>query len=243
VKQFVPSTSGGTTQHDQVSALFDGKAAAWPAKYAPGGALTGRLTRLCGLLREQVRPGDQVLDLGCGTGQLARAVAAAGLRVTGCDIAPEMLRRAAEADHPGDVDWVRLEPDWRTLPFAARTFAAIVASSVLEYADDAQAVLTECARVLLPGGILLATVPDVRHPVRWAEWLARPAARGALQLGATGRIAGYCTYLRVSRHRRSAAWWSDSGVRAGLVPRPRPSEHAPLRLLQFERPPVPGAAP
>jgi SAM-dependent methyltransferase len=229
---------------NRAGALFDAKAAAWPAKYAPGGALTGRLTRLSGELRERARKGDHVLDLGCATGQLARSAAASGLRVTGCDIAPEMLRLAADADDGRTVNWVRLEPDWRSLPFPEGTFAAVVASSVLEYTGDVRAVLDECARVLRPGGILLATVPDIRHPVRWAEWLVRPAALGALTLGADGgRIAGYCTYLRLSGHRHRTDWWYAAGRRAGLVPVPRPRERASLRLLEFRRPPGQRAIP
>lgn len=237
MKQATQPTSG------QVSALFDAKAAAWPAKYAPGGALTGRLTQLSALLLEHTGPGDQVLDLGCGTGQLAKAVASRGLRVTGCDIAPEMLRRAADADSAKSIDWVRLEPDWRTLPFPEGVFAAVVASSVLEYADNAPAALAECARVLRPGGTLLVTVPDTWHPVRWAEWLARPTASAALRLGAAGRLGGYCTYLRVSGQRHGAAWWNAAAVRAGLTAVPRARGLAPLRLFEFERSRAPQAAP
>jgi SAM-dependent methyltransferase len=231
-------------QPNRAGALFDAKAAAWPAKYAPGGALAGRLTRLSAELRERAGKGDHVLDLGCGTGQLARTAAAAGLRVTGCDIAPEMLRLAADADDGATVDWVRLAPDWRSLPFPDATFAVVVAASVLEYTGDVRAVLDECARVLRPGGALLATVPDIRHPVRWAEWLARPAALGALTLSARGgRLAGYCTYLRVSGHRHRTGWWYTAGRRAGLVPMPIPRERASLRLLEFRRPPGQRAIP
>jgi SAM-dependent methyltransferase len=241
----VPDATPATAaQPNRAGVLFDAKAAAWPAKYAPGGALTGRLTWLSAELRERAQKGDAVLDLGCGTGQLARSAAAAGLRVTGCDIAAEMLRRATDADDGRAVDWVRLEPHWRSLPFPDGTFAVVVASSVLEYTGDVRAVLDECARVLRPGGILLATVPDIRHPVRWAEWLARPAALGALALCAHGgRIAGYCTYLRVSGHRHRADWWYTAGRRAGLVPVPRPRERASLRLLEFRRPPGQRAIP
>ena len=111
-----------------------------------------------------------MLDLGCGTGELARHLAAAGLRVTGCDISAEMLARLPRPIPTGAVEWVPLDPGWQTLPFESASFDAVVAASVLEYVDEPAAVLRECARVLRPGGVVLCTVPDLTHPVRWLEW-------------------------------------------------------------------------
>src|ERR1019366_1038458 len=109
---------------DQVRLLFDAKAATWPAKYAPEGSLTGRLAQFAEGLADQVAAGGRVLDLGCGTGNLARAADAAGLRVTACDISPEMLRRATAGDRGGAVDWVSLEPRWARVPFESAAFHA-----------------------------------------------------------------------------------------------------------------------
>lgn len=227
---------------DRVSQLFDAKAATWSAKYAPDGSLTSRLAGLTEALRGQLPPGGRLLDLGCGTGELARAAAAAGLRVTACDIAAEMLRRAAEHDPAGAVEWVRLEPGWRTLPFGAADFDAVVAASVLEYVDDPAAVLAECARVVLPGGIVLCTVPDLRNPVRWLEWALGQVARAPLAAKAARcwpRTDSYLVYLRISRQRHPAAWWHGAAARVGLLPVPTGAgagDQAPLRLLMFRRP-------
>src|ERR1019366_6238762 len=122
------------------------KAATWPAKYAPEGSLTGRLAQFAEGLADQVAAGGRVLDLGCGTGNLARAADAAGLRGTACDISPEMLRRATAGDRGGAVDWVSLEPRWARLPFESAAFDAVVAASVLEYVERPIVVLRECAR-------------------------------------------------------------------------------------------------
>ena len=204
----------------QVRQLFDTKAAAWPLKYAPDGRLAGRLTRLARAVTYHVPAGGGVLDLGCGTGELAAAMADAGMRATGCDISPEMLSRAAAADSTGVVDWVQLDPGWRRLPFEPETFDAVIAASVLEYVDDPVAVLRECCRVLRPGGVVLCTVPDPRHPIRWAEWLLGVAVRVPL-IRLPGRrwprLGGYVTYLRISRHRHSSRWWRAAGTRAGLL--------------------------
>lgn len=229
-----------------VRQLFDAKAAAWPAKYAPGGRLTGRLAQLADAVALQVPPGGLVLDLGCGTGELAAALAAAGMRAVGCDISQQMLRRASAASPAGPAHWVRLDPGWRTLPLRAGSFDAVVASSLLEYVADPAAVLRECCRVLRPGGTVLCTVPDPSHPVRWLERLFAPAARRPVTTMARSwpRLDGYLTYLRVSRHRHRARWWLAAAGRAGLLTaaadtaagRAGAARHSPLRLIAFARP-------
>jgi SAM-dependent methyltransferase len=224
---------------DEVRALFEAKAAGWPGKYAPGGALTGRLSKLAAATVKLADPGGDLLDLGCGSGELARQLAAMGYRVTGCDIAPQMLRQAAEGDRGGAVRWVRLEPGWHELPFAAASLDAVVASSVLEYVAQPAEVFAECARVLRPGGVLLCTVPNAAHPVRWLEWLLRRTA--GRSLGAVAGLAGarpaqYLVYLRTSRQRHRVRWWHGAASRSGLEPSaPGQPAAGPLRLLTFAR--------
>jgi len=235
-------TEGTPGTAAQVRQLFDAKAATWSEKYAAGGRLTGRLAHLADAAQAQVSAGCAVLDLGCGTGDLARHLAQGGIKVTGCDISGEMLKRATQADAMGAVEWVRLDPDWQALPFADKTFGEIVASSVLEYVDDPVPVLRECARVLQPGGTLLCTVPDLRHPVRWLEWLASFLARPTLINVLARRlpaVQGYLSYLRTSRQRRSAQQWQIIAARVGLRHVPALSNYAipqPLRLLTLRRP-------
>ncbi|MGH3202266.1 MAG: class I SAM-dependent methyltransferase [Streptosporangiaceae bacterium] len=233
----------------QVRQLFDAKAGGWQAKYAPDGRLTGRLNQLADAVGYHVPAAGQVLDLGCGTGDLARHLASAGLQVTGCDISANMLSRAAANDPRGAIELRRLDPTWRTLPFPAGRFDAVVASSVLEYVESPGAVLAECARVLRPGGVMLCTVPDLTHPVRWLEWLGRQAARAPSVRHAGQhwpRLGRYLTYLNISRQRRTAAWWKSAAARAGLITIPRSAdetEHSPLRLFTFQRPAGTGESP
>ncbi len=73
--------------------------------------------------------------------------------------------------------------------------------------------------MLRPGGIVLCTVPDLSHPVRWLEWLVDTAARLPM-VRALGhrwpRLDGYLAYLRISRQRRCGGWWCAAAARAGL---------------------------
>jgi SAM-dependent methyltransferase len=228
----------------QVRQLFDAKAAAWPSKYTPDGRLLGRLTRLASAVTFHVPAGGSVLDLGCGTGELASAIAAAGLRATGCDISPEMLHRAGAAWRGGTVDWIQLDAGWRRLPFGSDAFDAVVAASVLEYVYDPAAVLRECRRVLRPGGVVLCTVPDLHHPIRWLEWVLGVAGRMPLARTAGRRwprLDSYLTYLQISRQRHSARWWYAAAARADLltaramVDTTDTQAPSPLRLLTFQR--------
>jgi SAM-dependent methyltransferase len=226
-------------QAQEVLGLFEAKAAGWAAKYAPDGPLADRLANLSAAVHRCARVGSRVLDLGCGTGELARALAAAGLQVTGCDVSPQMLGHAAR-NRGGCAGWVRLEPDWRTLPFASAAFVVVVASSVLEYVGEPALILRECARVLRPGGVVLYSVPDLRHPVRWAEWLAQRLV-GVMRAPSAGsrrsRWHAYHAYLRTSRQRHRARWWLAVSGMADLRPVSCPADggQPTLRLMAFCR--------
>ena len=241
-------TDRALARTEEVRRLFDAKAASWAAKYAPRGRLTGLLAQLSSVVRSHVPVGGRVLDLGCGTGELARHLAASGLRVTGCDISPNMLNQAAAADAGGAAGWVPLQPGWQTLPFASASFDAVVGASVLEYVGSPAAVLGECARVQRPGAVMLCTVPNLTHPVRWLEWAAAaipllPAVQAAAGT-IWSRLGRYLTYLRISRKRHSVNWWCAVAAQAGLVAVRRPSraERSPLWLFTFLRPGSYGAA-
>ncbi|MBX3023429.1 methyltransferase domain-containing protein [bacterium] len=102
------------------------------------------------------RPPRRVLDLGCGTGQLADRLQRAwrGARVTGCDFSAGMLAQARRRSRR--VRWVR--GDAQRLPFADRRFDAVVTTEAFHWFPDQRRALAECRRVLAPDGRLLLAV-------------------------------------------------------------------------------------
>lgn len=92
----------------------------------------------------------RILEIGVGTGRIARPVVAAGCRVVGFDVSANMLREAVAL--PG---LALLQADMHELPFVSRSFDAVMAVHVLHLARDWQQVLTQAARTLRPGGAFI----------------------------------------------------------------------------------------
>jgi SAM-dependent methyltransferase len=108
------------------------------------------------LLLGEARPGERVLDLGCGAGRFVAALRDAGAEPVGVEVAQAALDRAA-ANAPG-AD-LRLLGDDGSIPLEHGSVDLVWCSEVLEHVADVAHVLLEARRVLRRGGRLLATVP------------------------------------------------------------------------------------
>jgi SAM-dependent methyltransferase len=108
------------------------------------------------LLLAEARPGERVLDLGCGAGRFVAALRDAGCDPVGVELAEAALERA-RANAPG-AD-LRLLEDDGSLPLEHGSVDLVWCSEVLEHVADTDHLLLEVRRVLRPGGRLLATVP------------------------------------------------------------------------------------
>lgn len=141
--------------------FYDELADRYDLLYADWRASTARQDRaLDALLTAGLGPGPhRVLDSACGIGTQALGLAALGHRVTGTDLSPGSVARAArEADARGLVLPVAAA-DMRALPFADGSFDTVVcAGNALPHlltATEVRAALGDMLRVLRPGGLLL----------------------------------------------------------------------------------------
>ena len=105
--------------------------------------------------------GMRVLDLGSGTGDMARALVRRGARVVGADFSPPMLGVAAHR-YAGDGRYAWACADGHHLPFADGSFERVTNAFLLRNLVDLPAAFREMARVLRPGGRLVCL--DMTQP-------------------------------------------------------------------------------
>jgi SAM-dependent methyltransferase len=105
-------------------------------------------------------PGEQVLDVGTGTGVVAVTAARAGARVTGLDLTPALLEHARENGRIARQDIVWTEGDAENLPYPDASFDVVTSQFGHMFAPRPEVAVKEMRRVLKPGGrIAFATWP------------------------------------------------------------------------------------
>lgn len=159
------------------------------------------------LLAEALRlgEGDELLDVGCGTGGFSRALAERGARVTGLDRAAAFLAVARGFE---GVAWVEGEADG--LPFADASFDRVLLSLVLHQLAEPERGVAEAFRVLRPGGhvVVRTFAPEDavdRVPERFVPSMAAADAARLPQIEAVVgwlEAAGFVD-VQVERHLRN----------------------------------------
>jgi SAM-dependent methyltransferase len=93
----------------------------------------------------------RVLDVGCGTGELTERIVRAGSAVQAIDISPRMVELTRGRGIDAQI------ADVESIPFGDREFDCVFAGWVLYHAPALDRAIAECARVLRPGGRLVAS--------------------------------------------------------------------------------------
>jgi demethylmenaquinone methyltransferase/2-methoxy-6-polyprenyl-1,4-benzoquinol methylase len=204
----------GTLADQQVRQMFDRIAGVYDRMNSVMTAGMHHKWRQRAVDLAQVKPGDRVLDVATGTGDLAVELSRRGAEVVGCDFSESMLALAREKAPSLRFEWA----DALALPYSDGEFAAATVGFGARNFSDLERGLAEMARVVRPGGrivVLEITTPQ-RPPLStfFQLWFDRVVPR-------LGRLAGdpdAYSYLPASVRRFPAPdGLAEAMTRAGLI--------------------------
>lgn len=149
------------------------------------------------IARLNLSPGEKLLDIACGTGNLSIPAARSGAVVTGIDIAPNLLAEAERRSRAENLEIRFDEGDAERLPYEDKSFDTVVSMFGAMFAPRADRVITELFRVCRPGG-----------RVAMANWT--PSGF----VGQLYKIAG--AYLPTAQNHAAPFMWGDMARLASL---------------------------
>ena len=160
--------------------------------------------------------GERMLDVGCGSGQLALIAARAGLEVTGCDIATNWIERARERAQYEGLQATFDEGDAEALPYSDAQFDVVTSLLGAMFAPRPDLVASELVRVCRPGG-----------RIAMANWTAQ---------GFVGQMFKAIAKYIAPNGMPSPLLWGDEAIvrerfRGGIL-----DVRCKLRFYQFEYP-------
>ena len=125
----------------------------------PAGKL--RWQRRVKMLRDIIRPGSEVLELGCGTGYFTRELVQSGAHIIAIDISPELIEEAKNVIKDPNIRF-KIDNAYE-MSFPSGAFDHVIGSSVLHHLEIREA-LSEIFRVLKSGGSIAFTEPNMMNP-------------------------------------------------------------------------------
>lgn len=209
---------------DEVRELYDRVAPAYDLVVSMYGLLGGRRLARRAIAMLDLRPGDTVVDLGCGTGVhlpgLADAVGAGG-RVLGVDLSREMLDRARVRVGPRARTTIELvQEDIRTftMPDNVRAVLATFALEMVPEYDDV--IQRACDKLSRNGGRI--AVFGLRRPDGWPEWAIGLGVALNKPFGVSRAYESLRPWQAVRRHAREV-WYETTLLGAVYVSVGEPS--------------------
>ncbi|HEY3268685.1 MAG TPA: class I SAM-dependent methyltransferase [Armatimonadota bacterium] len=121
-----------------------------------------------------------VMDMGCGDGAAIELLLSYGYDMHGYDFPDReaKLRARLEGHYGGDfASHIKVTSDERRIPFPDASFDVVYANQVFEHVRFLDQMVSECARVLKPSGVLLVNFPMASHPIEchlkipFAHWV------------------------------------------------------------------------
>jgi trans-aconitate methyltransferase len=153
------------------------------------------------------QPGERILDLGCGTGQLTARIAESGARVVGLDSSPEMIGQARQ-NYP-NLEFKLADAASFSFP---REFDAVFSNAALHWVREAENVIRCVASCLRPGGRFVAEFGGRRNVGRFLQAAKRVLeGRGYLYENRWyfPAVGEYATLLERNEFEVAGAWHFD----------------------------------
>lgn len=144
-------------EENHFSNLFNRKKLYWWD--SPAGRL--RIKRRVKLVKKMIKPGDQILELGCGIGEFTQQFKNIKNQITAIEIAPEVLKQAAAEIKSTNIKF--LVGDCYHLSFKDNSFDIIIGNSILHHLD-LSVVLPEIHRVLKDNAKIIFFEPNLVNP-------------------------------------------------------------------------------
>jgi len=169
-------------EQGEVNAFFEATSSYWRDIYASPGVFAEIYrdryrTVIAWIDSLALAPGSKVLEIGCGAGFMAIAMAERGFHVHALDPADAMIELARRhADESGSADLLCFEVgDVCSLPFADLSFDLVIAIGVLPWLARPEIAMQEMARVTRPGGHVIVTADNQLRLSNLFDPLRNPA--------------------------------------------------------------------